>query len=163
MTVIHCYQIHYFARTSDSRFLLPLPAFTCALPLSAGRTGQPDDLLPEFDVEIMPGTASRPAPLSPSSGFSVATQHFTDQSNSSLTNQVNSHLTLCCGQIFKPHKSFTSAHDLNLSENVCCRFQWAHPEEVCCSGLDALEIWSWLQFTPRVPLSSLKSFLFSAL
>lgn len=61
MTANHplCYQIHYFARTLDSRFLLLLPAFTCALPLSAGRTGQPDDLLPEFDVEFMPGTASR--------------------------------------------------------------------------------------------------------
>lgn len=34
-----------------------MPAFTCALPLSAGRTGQQDDLLPEFDVEIMPGMA----------------------------------------------------------------------------------------------------------
>lgn len=35
---------------------LPLPAFTCPLPLSAGRTGEQQDLLPEFDLEIMPGT-----------------------------------------------------------------------------------------------------------
>lgn len=49
-----------FAWPFDSCFLLPLPAFTCALTLSAGRTGQQDDLLPEFDVEIMPGTAAHP-------------------------------------------------------------------------------------------------------
>lgn len=39
---------------------------------SAGRTGQQDDLLPEFDVEIMPGTATHLQLLShclPSSSF----------------------------------------------------------------------------------------------
>lgn len=45
-----------------SCFLLPLPAFTCALHFSAGRTGEQHDLLPEFDVEIMPGMAPSAAP-----------------------------------------------------------------------------------------------------
>lgn len=67
-----------------------MPAFTCALPLSAGRTGQQDDLLPEFDVEIMPGMASHATVLSachlPARLLrSVFT--FTDHSTLSLTNK----------------------------------------------------------------------------
>lgn len=31
---------------------------TCALPFSLGRTGELDDILPEFDMEIMPGMAA---------------------------------------------------------------------------------------------------------
>lgn len=43
---------------------------TCALPFSLGRTGELDDILPEFDMEIMPGMAafflsSSPAAFSP--------------------------------------------------------------------------------------------------
>lgn len=136
----------HFARPFDFFcFLLPLPAFTCALPLSAGRTGQQDDLLPEFDVEIMPGTAPRLhsclaashllASLTPPHvRFSPTNQKL------SLTNNTHIHLSsdatlqepliqpdITHELLLKPHKektwllsfSYTSAHDLNSTADMC--------------------------------------------
>ena len=52
--------------------LLPASLICCPLSLSAGRTGEQHDILPEFDVEIMPGMAPSPS-LPPS--FSPSPSH----------------------------------------------------------------------------------------
>lgn len=125
-----------------------MPAFTCALPLSAGRTGQQDDLLPEFDVEIMPGMALiLLSPCLASFSLPVACSFtFTDQSKLSLTNKCAQVKVTACTvcKTMSNHQEFPTTPASKLKGITCClndgflsRFGFsAHPEEVCHYGLD---------------------------